>query len=191
MPQQTDIITPSDEKPRLPVVLVGMMGAGKSTLGRLLAKRLGRPFIDCDKIIEQEAGKSISAIFADEGEAAFRRFEREAMARLLAREDCSVIAAGGGAMMDETTRARIKERAVSIWLKAAPERLAERVSQGTERPLLATSSKEARLAKLKELAQARDKRYAQSNYVLETDSLSPEQSLAALVRLLQGKAIGQ
>jgi len=118
-----------------PLVLVGMMGSGKSTIGRRLAKRLDLPFIDADEEIESAAGRSISDIFEELGEAEFRAGERRVMARLLDGEP-KVIATGGGAFIDAETRKRVKQTAISIWLDAAVEVLAERTARRDTRPLL-------------------------------------------------------
>jgi len=117
------------------LVLIGLMGAGKSAIGRRLGKRLGLRFVDADKEIEAAAGKSINEIFADHGEAYFRDGERRVIARLLS-EGPIVLATGGGAYMNEATRAEIAEKGVSIWLKADLEVLMERVSRRDTRPLL-------------------------------------------------------
>jgi len=117
------------------VVLIGLMGAGKSAIGRRLAKRLELPFVDADKEIESAAGKTISEIFADHGEDYFRDGERRVIARLLDGGPV-VLATGGGAYMNEATRAEIAEKGVSIWLKADLEILMERVSRRNTRPLL-------------------------------------------------------
>src|ERR1700692_70880 len=117
------------------VAVVGMMGAGKSSVGRRLASRLNVAFHDADTEIESAAGCTISQIFERYGEPAFRDGERKVIARLLS-EPPHVLATGGGAFMDSETRARIKESAVSIWLKAHVELLLERVTRKDTRPLL-------------------------------------------------------
>ncbi|MFC3226968.1 shikimate kinase [Marinibaculum pumilum] len=117
------------------LVLVGLMGSGKSTIGRRLANRLGMRFVDADDEIEKAAGCSISDIFATMGEAAFRDGERRVIARLLA-EGPLVLATGGGAFMDETTRDRIRDAGTSIWLRAGLEVLVRRCQRRTHRPLL-------------------------------------------------------
>src|SRR5438270_10566942 len=108
---------PNDMLPRKTIVLVGLMGAGKSCIGKRLATRLNIPFVDADQQIEQAAGCSVSEIFAKHGEAAFRDGERRVIARLLG-EPPHVLATGGGAFMDSRTRGLIRERAISIWLRA-------------------------------------------------------------------------
>lgn len=123
--------------PKIPktIVLIGMMGAGKSCIGRRLAARLGLPFTDADQEIAEAAGCSISDIFSLHGEAAFRDGERRVIARLL-EAPVHVLAAGGGAFMDKRTRARIRERAISVWLRADIDLLLRRVSRRNTRPLL-------------------------------------------------------
>jgi shikimate kinase len=117
------------------LVLVGLMGAGKSAIGRRLGKRLGMRFVDADKEIEAAAGKTINDIFADHGEAYFRDGERRVIARLLS-EGPIVLATGGGAYMNEQTRLEIAGNSLSIWLKADLDVLMERVSRRNSRPLL-------------------------------------------------------
>lgn len=117
------------------IVMVGIMGAGKSAVGRRLAERLGLPFVDADTEIEAAAGCSIEEIFERFGEAAFREGERRVVARLLGDEP-KVLATGGGAFMDAETRARIRDAGVSVWLTADIEVLFERVMRRSGRPLL-------------------------------------------------------
>lgn len=120
-----------------PIVLVGMMGAGKTTVGRRLANRLGLPFTDSDAEIETAAGMSIPDIFAAHGEPEFRAGEARVISRLL-RERQGVIATGGGAFINPETREAIKAHAVSIWIKADFDLLFARVSKRPGRPLLQT-----------------------------------------------------
>ena len=122
-----------------PLVLVGMMGAGKTTVGRRLAHRLGRHFVDSDEEIEKAAGMKIEDIFATHGEADFRAGEARVIARLLKDEDI-VLGTGGGAFMNAETRALVKPTAVSVWIKADFELLFSRVSRRTNRPLLKTAN---------------------------------------------------
>lgn len=118
------------------IVLVGLMGVGKTTVGKALAAELNVPFRDADVQIEEAAGKSINEIFAQHGEQEFRRGERRVISRLLIDEPPHVLATGGGAFVDAETRALIKDRAVSVWLKADIESLVKRVSRKNTRPLL-------------------------------------------------------
>ena len=117
------------------VALIGMMGAGKSSLGRRLAGKLGVPFRDADAEIEQAAGCSINDIFSRYGESAFRDGERKVIARLLTLPP-HVLATGGGAFADAETRARIKEQAVSVWINVPLEVLTHRVGRRDTRPML-------------------------------------------------------
>ncbi len=129
------------------VVLVGMMGAGKSTIGRRLSARLRLPFLDADTEIETAAGMSIPDIFEARGEPAFRDGEARVIARLLDNGP-GVIATGGGAFMREETRNRIRDKAISIWLKADAEIIMRRVKRRADRPLLQTSDPEATVGRL-------------------------------------------
>jgi shikimate kinase len=116
------------------IVLIGMPGCGKSALGRRLAPRLELPFIDVDEEIERAAGKSITEIFADHGEVYFRDGERRVIARLLASGP-QVLATGGGALLNEETRANIRRSGISVWVKADVALLVRRVTKRTTRPL--------------------------------------------------------
>jgi len=129
------------------VVLVGMMGAGKSTIGRRLSVRLRLPFLDADTEIEAAAGMSIPDIFEARGEPDFRHGEARVIARLLDNGP-SVIATGGGAFMREETRDRIRDKAISIWLKADAEIILRRVKRRADRPLLQTADPEATVGRL-------------------------------------------
>ncbi|ODT82115.1 MAG: shikimate kinase [Pelagibacterium sp. SCN 64-44] len=130
-----------------PLVLVGMMGAGKTTVGRRLASRLGRQFLDSDEEIEKAAQMTIPDIFEKRGEAEFRAGETRVIARVL-KQDHVVLATGGGAFINGDTRALVKQGAVSVWLKADFHVLFERVSRRSNRPLLKTADPRATLKKL-------------------------------------------
>ncbi|WP_323014956.1 shikimate kinase [Devosia sp.] len=130
-----------------PLVLVGMMGAGKTTVGRRLASRLGRQFLDSDEEIEKAAQMTIPDIFEKRGEAEFRAGETRVIARVLKQEHV-VLATGGGAFINADTRALVKQGAVSVWLKADIDVLFERVSRRSNRPLLKTADPRATLKKL-------------------------------------------
>jgi len=133
-----------------PLVLVGLMGAGKSAVGRRLAAQLDVPFIDADAEIEKAAGCTISEIFEREGEEGFRAGERRVVARLLETEPVHVLASGGGAFIEPETRALIKQKAISLWLRADLDVLFERVSRRSHRPLLKTADPKGTLAALME-----------------------------------------
>lgn len=130
-----------------PLVLVGMMGAGKTTVGRRLANRLNRHFLDSDEEIEKAAQMSIPEIFEQRGEPEFRAGETRVIARVL-KEPGVVLATGGGAFVNGDTRALVKAEAVSVWLKAEVDILFERVSRRSNRPLLKTANPRATLEKL-------------------------------------------
>jgi len=130
-----------------PIVVVGLMGCGKSSVGKRLAFKLNLPFVDADDEIERAAAKTINEIFADHGEAHFRAGERKVIARLLGN-GAQVLATGGGAFMDPETRRRIKETSVSIWLRADLPVLMRRVSKRDHRPLLRNGNPEATMRKL-------------------------------------------
>src|SRR4051795_8056812 len=132
---------------RRSIVLVGMMGAGKSTIGRRLAGRLHLPFMDADTEIEAAASMSIPEIFAAHGEQYFRDGEARVIARLLDNGP-GVLATGGGAFMREETRTRIRDKAVSVWLKADAETIMKRVKRRADRPLLQTADPAATIARL-------------------------------------------
>jgi shikimate kinase len=123
------------------IVLVGLMGAGKSTIGRRLAQKLDLAFVDADAEIEQAAGKSVQDIFRDHGEASFREGERRVIARLL-ESGPQVLATGGGAFMNEETRNNISRRGIAVWLKADIELLMKRVRRRDNRPLLKADNPE-------------------------------------------------
>ena len=129
------------------IVLIGLMGAGKSSVGRRLAQRLALPFIDADAEIEMAAGKSVAEIFADHGEAYFREGERKVIARLL-NSGQQVLATGGGAFMNADTRDKIAAHGVSVWLKAELPLLMKRVRRRQDRPLLQTDEPETTMRKL-------------------------------------------
>ena len=149
---------------RRTIALVGLMGVGKSSVGRRLASALSLPFHDADTEVEAAAGRSISEIFAALGEPAFRDGERRVIGRLLEGPP-HVLATGGGAFMNDETRALIKARAISVWLKADLEVLARRVGRKDSRPLLAGKDP---LDVLRAQAEARYPVYAEADLIVET-----------------------
>jgi shikimate kinase len=148
------------------IALVGMMGAGKSSIGRRLASRLEVTFRDADGEIEAAAGCTITDIFQRYGEGAFRDCERKVISRLLT-EPSHVLATGGGAFVDAKTQARIKESAVSIWIKAPVDILLARVARKQDRPLLMTGDPREILERL--LAE-REPIYAQADFMFESEN---------------------
>jgi len=163
------------------VVLVGLMGAGKSCIGRRLASRLGVPFVDADAEIEQAAGCSVAEIFEKYGEPYFRNGERRVMLRLLDGAPC-VLAAGGGAFMDPETRTLIREKAISVWLKADLETLSQRTRGRTHRPLL--NSGDARTT-LSRLMDARYPVYAEADITVESGSDNPGATCARVLTAME------
>ncbi|MGD9814255.1 MAG: shikimate kinase [Hyphomonadaceae bacterium] len=146
------------------LALVGLMGAGKTTIGRRLAQALGLPFADADSEIVSAAGASVEEIFAQHGECEFRRGERQVIARLLAGPP-HVLATGGGAFLDPQTRALMKTRAVSIWLKAPLDVLMKRVARRDDRPLLKEDDPRAVMQRLMD---ERYPIYAEADLTIET-----------------------
>jgi shikimate kinase len=164
-----------------PIVLVGLMGAGKSTIGRRLAKRLGLAFVDSDEEIERACGRSISDIFESYGEASFRDGERRVIARLIAAPP-RVIATGGGAFVDQDTRQLILERCVAIWLDADIDTLAERVSRRDVRPLVRGREPGPVLA---ELSARRAPAYAEAHLHVRSEPTPHARAVEAIVDALR------
>ena len=159
------------------VVLVGMMGAGKSSIGRRLASRLGLAFFDADSEIESAAGMSIAEIFTKHGEPYFRAGEARVIARLLDGGP-SVLATGGGAVMDESTRHLIGAKGVSVWLKADLDVLLRRTKRRTDRPLA---------GKIESLLPQREPFYAQSDLIVQSRDEPHEAIVDELIVALAGK----
>jgi len=177
--------SPADMDQALPridrsIVLVGLMGAGKSTIGRRLAKRLGMAFVDSDDEIERAADHKISEIFDRFGEDSFRDGERRVIARLIAGPP-KVIATGGGAFMHEDTRKLILERCIAVWLDADVETLAERVSRRDHRPLLRDREPPPLL---QELAARRSPIYAEAHLHVRSQPAPHERAVEAIIQRL-------
>ncbi|MGJ3230166.1 MAG: shikimate kinase [Oceanicaulis sp.] len=168
-----------------PIALVGLMGVGKTTIGRRLAARLERSFVDADEAVAEAAGRSVADIFADFGEAAFRDGERKVITRLVEEPDPRIIALGGGAFVDPDTRALLKRTAITVWLKADLDTLMERVARKPgQRPLLNDPDPRAVMARLMSV---REPAYAEADIAVESESgshdLTVEKVLAALEAL--------
>ncbi len=163
-----------------PIVLVGMMGSGKSTVGMRLASKLGLRFIDADTEIEIAADMTIPEIFASRGEAEFRAGERRVIARLLAH-GAQVLATGGGAFMNGDTRERIAGSGISVWLKADPETLFRRVRKRGNRPLLQTADPEGTL---RELLLEREPIYALADITVQSREEPHDLVVDALIAAL-------
>lgn len=176
-PDPAAITVPAD---RRPIVLIGLMGVGKSTVGRRLAARLGLPFVDADLEIEAAAGMSIADIFDRFGEPYFRDGERRVIARLIDGRR-KVIATGGGAFLNAGTRALILEQALAIWLDADPAVLAERVRRRDTRPLL--RGRDAQQA-LTELAQVRNPFYALAPIRISSNTTPHEMTVRAILEAI-------
>lgn len=160
-----------------PIVLIGMMGAGKTTVGRRLAARLGRHFVDSDEEVEKAAGMSIEDIFAARGEADFRAGEVKVIARLL-KEAGIVLGTGGGAFMNPETRGLIRQSAVSVWIKADFELLFQRVSRRSNRPLLKTANPRETLQKL---IDARYPTYAEADITITSRDVPQDQVASEVI----------
>ena len=164
------------------LVLVGLMGSGKSTVGRLCATQLGRPFVDTDELVERMSGQTIASLFSA-GEPEFRAWEARAVGAAVSEPEPHVIACGGGAVLDPANRARLREHGVVVWLQATPESLAERVGSGSGRPLLAADGGTDPVVRLRELSESRRNSYdAAATIVIETDGLTPEDVATAVLR---------
>src|SRR5580700_7196860 len=166
---------------RRSIVLVGMMGVGKSSIGRRLGVRLGVPFVDADAEIEMAAGMSIADIFARHGEASFRSGEARVIARLLDGGP-QVLATGGGAVMNADTRAAIKAKGVSIWLSAELDVLLRRINKRkNDRPMLQTADP---AATLRELLVAREPAYAQADLTVQSREVPHDAIVSEIMTVL-------
>jgi shikimate kinase len=167
------------------LALIGMMGVGKSSVGRRVALRLGRQFLDTDKLVEEEAGCTVAEIFAAEGEPAFRALENAAVRKALGSDPWAVIAFGGGAVLEPTNRGLARETALVVWLQAPARELARRVSasmrrSGGARPLLTAGRSPEQV--LDDLARDREGAYRAAAHVLvDTAGRSPGQAATAVL----------
>jgi shikimate kinase len=169
------------------IFLVGMMGAGKTTLGRALAARLEREFVDTDRVLVERTGVPIATVFEIEGEAGFRRRESAVLAELASREDC-VVATGGGAILDARNRELMRSRGTVVYLRARLESLWERTRNDTTRPLLSTPDPRATLARLIE---ERDPLYREAAHlVVDTGSQSAAALVTRVANALRERAAG-
>jgi shikimate kinase len=170
------------------VLLCGLMGSGKSRVGRALASRLGWPFLDTDERIEKAAGMKIAEIFARQGEPAFRRLETEALSGLPGAR--CVVALGGGAVVSAENRRLLRAKGRVVWLDAAPETLAERIGDSQKRPLLAGLDRAGRVAKLTQLRAERLAAYEDGTLRVQTDGLSVDESAAKVHAALEASLAG-
>lgn len=163
-----------------PIVLVGLMGAGKTSVGRRLAEKLGIPFVDADHEIEAAAGKTITEIFSDHGEGYFREGERKVIQRLLTN-GAQVLATGGGAWMNEETRHRVRQHGISVWLKAELPLLMKRVLKRQDRPLLRNDDPET---VMRSLMESRYPVYALADLTVESRDVQHGQMVNDVIRAL-------
>ena len=170
-----------------PVVLVGLMGVGKSTVGRRLARRLGLPFVDSDAEIEDASGFSAAEVFERYGERDFRDGERRLVARLI-EGDLRVIATGGGAYVDPRTRELLNSRAITVWLDAPVEVLAERTARRDTRPLLRNPDPKGTLERLSE---ERRPSYAEAHIHVRSGNGAHKDVVDAIIRALDDYLSGK
>jgi shikimate kinase len=171
-----------------PIVLVGLMGVGKSTVGRRLAKRLGLSFVDSDAAIEDASGFPAAEVFERYGESDFRDGERRLVARLVAEGDVRVIATGGGAYVDDRTRKLLNERAITVWLDAPVEILAERTSRRDTRAQLRNGD---RKTVLERLSAERRASYEQAHIHVRSGAGAHTEVVEAIVRALEDYLAGR
>jgi shikimate kinase len=162
------------------IVLVGLMGAGKSTIGRRLAQKLGLAFVDADAEIEQAAGKTVHDIFRDHGETYFREGERKVIARLL-ESGSQVLATGGGAYMNQETRNNIARLGIAVWLKADISLLMKRVRRRDNRPLLKAEDPEE---VMRSLINERYPVYSQADIIVESRDVPHNSIVSDVIRAL-------
>ena len=171
------------ERQHKPIALLGLRGAGKSTLGEKLAQALDVPFVELDREIEKEAGAELGEVFAMYGQEGFRRFERRALERVLGQHDRAVIATGGSLVTDGGTYKLLRERSLCVWLKASPEEhMARVVAQGDMRPFKGSS---AALDEIRQLLADRDRLYGRADLVLDTTGKTVRSSLSQLISLVK------
>jgi XRE family transcriptional regulator, aerobic/anaerobic benzoate catabolism transcriptional regulator len=165
------------------IALLGLRGAGKSTLGEKLAQALDVPFVELDREVETEAGAELGEVFAMYGQEAFRRFERRALERVLAQHERAVIATGGSLVTDAGTYKLLRERCLCVWLKASPEEhMARVIAQGDMRPFKGRS---AALDEIRQLLADRDRLYSRADLVLDTSARTVRSSLSQLISLVK------
>jgi shikimate kinase len=172
--------------PKTPVqniALIGFMAVGKSAIGRNLARKLRRRFVDIDRLIEKAEGLKVREIFAQKGEPYFRQLEKQTLAEVLQREG-QVIATGGGIVMDADNLSMLRERALLIGLTASVDVLLARAGNGSKRPLLKGSDRRKRV---EELLRQREARYAEAHVVVDTNDLTAEQVVEEIIRALEAR----
>src|SRR5688572_31010995 len=179
---------PKDEKrSSKPIALLGLRGAGKSTLGAKLAEALKLPFIELDREVEKEAGAELGEVFALYGQDAYRRFERRALERVLAHDERAVIATGGSLVTDAGTYRMLRERCLCVWLKASPEEhMARVIAQGDLRPFKGNATgRPSALDEIRQLLADRDRLYSRADVTLDTSGKTLRASVAQLLSLVK------
>jgi XRE family aerobic/anaerobic benzoate catabolism transcriptional regulator len=177
---QSGDLAPNREK----IALVGLRGAGKSTLGHLLGKARGMPFLELDREVERLSNMELSDVFEIHGQEGFRRLEREALAHVIASHDRVVIATGGGLVTEPASFELLLSNCLTVWIKASPEEhMARVIAQGDSRPM--ADDKAHAMDDLKAILASREKLYAQADIVLDTTGCSVEEALARLETLLR------
>lgn len=161
------------------IALIGLRGSGKTTIGRKLARALKRPFVELDRLIEEEAGLGLGEIFALHGEAYYRRLEREVLGRFLSSGRTAVLASGGGVVTDRATFDLLKRGALTVWLKARPEDYLRRVdAQGDRRPMAGRADP---LAELRSMLRDREPLYAEAKISIDTTQMTTEEITRAIL----------
>jgi shikimate kinase len=166
--------------PRQNIALTGFMAVGKSAVGRQLARRLKRRFVDLDRVIETSAGLKVKRIFREQGEAYFRKLEKDALARVL-DDERQIIATGGGVIMDQENLDLLREKAFLICLTASTDVLLKRVGKGSKRPLLKGPDRRERIERL---LQEREEKYALADSSIDTSELTVDQVVDKIIALL-------
>jgi shikimate kinase len=169
------------------IALTGFMAVGKSAVGRTLAKKLRRRFLDLDKVIEKAEGMKVRDIFAQKGQPYFRQREKEALAHVL-QHGGQVIATGGGVIMDDENLKLLRERALLICLTASTDALVKRAGNGGKRPLLRGADRKERI---EELLREREAKYAQADAIVDTTDLSIEQVVETVLDLIRSGIPGK
>jgi shikimate kinase len=162
------------------IALIGFMAVGKSAVGRNLAKKLRRRFVDLDRVIEKTAGMKISEIFAQKGEPYFRQLEKKTLAKILQGEE-QVIATGGGVIMDDDSLMLLRDRALVIGLTASVDVLLTRAGSSSKRPLLKEVNRKERV---EELLMQRGSRYAQAHITIDTSELTVDQVVEKIIQFI-------
>jgi shikimate kinase len=174
----TSHLRPVSSTPRHNLVLIGFMGSGKSSIGRLVAQKLGFQFVDTDALVVERSGSEIAAIFARDGEEHFRELETAALESLVPRNRC-VMATGGGIILQEKNRALLRELGLVVWLTASEDVIFDRVSRNSKRPLLQTANPRETVAKLFAARRAFYEEAAQ--FTLDTSTLSHAEAAEAVI----------